>query len=1102
MPGGVRYLRFLAIALVMSLPGCGGGSGVGSSGGDRPPPLHSDFGILLSSGSLAVTQGDTSPPITLSVVASDGFSGSVSVTLEGIPAGITTNPVSPFTVTSGQPAPIIIGAASNATTGQFSISAQGTNGNLSHSATLGLTVQAGTPQNLSRSTFVRNDSVPAVDNPTGEPHRRHLVYDAAGQRFFVANRAMNRVDVVSTADSAIIASIDAPGAASVDLSPDGLTLWVGTALEQILAIDTTSLQVKKRYPIAGVTSAPGVVYDRPTEIAATASGGLLVRLTESSAAQSLLALWDPASNSFANLTSAAPAIFQNGLGVMARSADYTHLIVAANAGTGDAAVFGSSGNLLAGPQSLGAGAISSIAINADGSRFAAILGSGGNSQLLLFDSLFNPLGNYAAGDASGLLFSRDGQVLYVAESLGNGRVITALSGISLQQMGQIPDLNIEGVPSMIEDSDASQMLCGLSNRGISFLDASHFVELTAPAPSFAAAPVAEPAELPNAGGATVSIIGANFPSGASLRFGTQNAGNAVSVSTTQLQITSPASAASGPVNLTAYFSNNWIALGPAAFSFGPSIAEIIPNAGPNSGGSTIEIYGFGFGSDPGQVTVTIGGQAANVKSVDAFPSVGASLGLDASYPFSLERITVSAPAGTAGKADVSVNSPSGSATQTKSFQFLASSQTFADPSLYKFVLYDPSRQFVFLTATDHVGVFDLSAQVFRNPLQPPPNGPPPDAALRGLTLTPDGSQLVVADFGAQSVYLINPDGVANNGVKVPVGGVAGYLNSGPAKVAATSAQSVFVGLSGEGNSSEGCNGCLGQLNLIAAPPTFQTAPQADVTSIVGAPLLQADSTGDMVFLAFRTASGGPLASWSAVAPNSFQISAANDISSDLSAAADGSIFALRSNNALEIRGTDLTLFSTAAAAEVEQIPQRVAVPGITLHPTGALVYEPFLDGPPPTAPPATGIRGGIDIRDAHNGKLRLRIYLPEPFAMLNTDIDGLHGSFLTTDENGKRLFAITTSGFTVVQLASVPLGIGTLAPASGTSAGGVTVTIRGSGFESGMKAILGGKQASVTFKDMDTLTLVTPALAAGAQQLVLTNPDGETVSLDAAFETQ
>jgi hypothetical protein len=55
--------------------------------------------------------------------------------------------------------------------------------------------------------------------------------------------------------------------------------------------------------------------------------------------------------------------------------------------------------------------------------------------------------------------------------------------------------------------------------------------------------------------------------------------------------------------------------------------------------------------------------------------------------------------------------------------------------------------------------------------------------------------------------------------------------------------------------------------------------------------------------------------------------------------------------------------------------------------------------------------------------------------MLSTDVDGLHGSFLTVDENGQRLFALTTSGLSILQLSSVPLGIGTVTPAAGPSTG-------------------------------------------------------------------
>jgi hypothetical protein len=68
--------------------------------------------------------------------------------------------------------------------------------------------------------------------------------------------------------------------------------------------------------------------------------------------------------------------------------------------------------------------------------------------------------------------------------------------------------------------------------------------------------------------------------------------------------------------------------------------------------------------------------------------------------------------------------------------------------------------------------------------------------------------------------------------------------------------------------------------------------------------------------------------------------------------------------------------------------------------------------------------------------------------------------------------------------------------------GGTSITLRGSGFQTGTKVTIGGKSASVTFKDTNTLTVTTPALTTGAQQLVISNPDGETVSLDAAFLAQ
>jgi hypothetical protein len=123
-----------------------------------------------------------------------------------------------------------------------------------------------------------------------------------------------------------------------------------------------------------------------------------------------------------------------------------------------------------------------------------------------------------------------------------------------------------------------------------------------------------------------------------------------------------------------------------------------------------------------------------------------------------------------------------------------------------------------------------------------------------------------------------------------------------------------------------------------------------------------------------------------------------------------------------------------------------------------------------------------------------------------TDMDTLHGGFLTIDENGQRLFAITTldgtpqkASLTVVQLAAVPLAIGSLSASTVPVAGGASLTIRGSGFQPGIKLTIGGKSTTANFVDMNTVTATSPALSAGAQQIVLANASGETISLDAAL---
>ena len=694
-------------AVLLSLAtfsGCGGG---GASSAIQPPPPAPDFSLGLSADSVSVAQGATSSSVNLTVNSLNGFAGSVQITLASLPAGVTSNPASPFSVASGATTSIFFGATANAAIGNFNISAQGSSSGLSHSAPLTLTVQGAAAAPLPRTSFVRTDSTFSADAPFGEPHHRHIAYDPANQHVFVANRAMNRVEVFSTSSQTRLAQIAIPGASSADRSADGSTVWVGSILQQVFAIDTASLRLTSRHLLSGLTPLPGTIFNRPIEVLSLSNGKFLIRLRQPVSSQALLALWDPASNTLTDLTSAAPVIFQQGVGVLARSGDHSKVLVAANDSSGELAVFNGSGTIIAGPRTLGAGSISQVAANPDGSLLAAVLSSNGTTQLLLLDGMLNQIAVYTPATVHGAIFSRDGKSLYVCESLANASFVTVLDGHTAQQLGRVPDTWIQGVSSEIEDADESQLLFGISNRGVSFIDAAAPAAISSPAPVLALAPTLQPSEGPNAGGTSNTLTGQNFSGKAQIKLGTQLASGVSVASSTQILANSPPSVSNGAVNATAFFDNGWLALAPNAFSYGPQILQILPNAGANAGGDVVQIYGYGFGGDATKITVKIGGTNATVQKVESVTSIASSLGLDASYPFSLERITLQTPPGSSGKTDLVLAAPAGSATSPKAFQYLQSVQSYSKPAFNRFLLYDPQRQRLYLSNVDHIDVFDL-----------------------------------------------------------------------------------------------------------------------------------------------------------------------------------------------------------------------------------------------------------------------------------------------------------------------------------------------------------------------------------------------------------
>src|SRR5262249_12686028 len=100
------------------------------------PPAN--FMLSSSPNSLPVAQGSNSS-VAITVTPQNGFSGSVSLSASGLPAGVTAsfNPSSTATTST-----LTFAANASAATGTFTVTVKGANGSVTSSTTVSLTVTA------------------------------------------------------------------------------------------------------------------------------------------------------------------------------------------------------------------------------------------------------------------------------------------------------------------------------------------------------------------------------------------------------------------------------------------------------------------------------------------------------------------------------------------------------------------------------------------------------------------------------------------------------------------------------------------------------------------------------------------------------------------------------------------------------------------------------------------------------------------------------------------------------------------------------------------------------------------------------------------------
>jgi len=1158
--GLARLPLLLFIIVIFAAGGLLSSCGSGSGQSIPPPPPQPDFSLTVFHSSLPVEIQGVAQVNSIGIQSLNGFNGTVALSLQNLPVGVMVSPSASFTLTSGAQ-DLLFTASSAATAGTFTVTVNATSGSLAHSTTFNIVVAPAAsfyidlspsslslspasrstvtvtatpitgslpsdlifnvtfPQNATGLSFSSTDlttiatqfhidvaatvvaqpiqnyalSLSASSASTGQSTVTQLLvsvastfppitsltrstfyrsemgitgaaYDPIHRLVFAAAWQLNEVLVLSAADGSLKATIPFTEAFAVDVSPDGSTAYVTSLSANIAEIDTSLLQIRRI--IYGLLPPVGGFTNDASRPLAMSNGKVLI-------VGPSLYVWDPVAGTLQDSNAGQFGAF----GTVTRSSDHTKALISeADQGTRVAIydantetfnVFTTSDNdTTLNPLN--------VALNSDGSQIAAASADGQGVSFYNTQMQLQKTVTIAAGLNRGpdLAYSLDGQYLY-ALCLG---VATVFDASTKNIIGVVPDPMGQGQPYAIDETG---MIFSGNDLGLEFFDVSDPGFVRYPIPLFNGGVTPE---LLNTTGTTLATLGGSgFSSGDQYHvyFGaapasalTQAGTDLSFISSNQLQATATAGNQPGVVNVTLTRSDGWAQIAPYAASFGPHIMMIDGNSGPSQGGSTIVIYGYGLGGSNTQVT--IGGASATVSQYIA-PGAGSP-----GSPMNLLYVTT--PSGTPGPADVTVSTPSGSDTLSGGFQYLAASDTYAKAGLLSHILYDQPRQLLYASNTtqNRIEVFSLASKSFASPI-PVGSGP------LGIAMTADGSTLAVVNAGDGTVSLINLNSgattatypVLTSGDKDSICGGVAY------EVTPAGPHGMIVAVDCV-NLEE--NGYVHYVNLTNGSLDCSSLPQCDGSGNLQygfqPKMLTSSPDGKIVAMADTVVPG--------YANGGGQLTVLNLNTNTLSqgGGTDGDV-AFDNDGNLIAGGYGIydSLVNTVA------VPQDIGylgagglslgtLVGERLDPSGSLLFVPQQTIFAPTR--------GIDVFDVHRQRLAMRIALP-------VTIPAGAMSSMAIDETGTKLFVLTQSGITLVQLQALPLSIGSVTPAQASV--GSQITIRGSGFTTASTVKIGSASAISTFVDPSTLHVIVPSLSPGPARVTVSNL-AASYSLDASFAVQ
>lgn len=1022
------------------------------------------FSVSVNSTELSFSQGSSANTLVgLSLTSSGNANYDVEFSVGGLPAGVqATFAANPFNASQAATSLTFTASSTSglANYASITVTATRTADGVQESAQLQMNVTppVGTLPPI-RTDFVRMDGTPSA-----------AVYDPVHQVVYASNPQWNRVDVISPVTHQIVNSVPAPNPTGMDMSLDGTQLIVASNVQQIVSINTASLQVVNRTNVTPIVQG-GASYAIPDLLVNTSNGTALVGMTlNSSPPAYYLEQWNPANGTFTPRSAPGITAFINQL---VRTGDGAKALVVDYGTDVNMAVYDAASDSFSVSGQSPVGQVFGIAGSPTAHQFAVV----GPFGVAFVDSNLSTLGTSALGGFFyGMQYSPDGTKLYVTSSpyvapcgpfypvlLTYDTTTFALVGVAPAfQSGQ--EYCTPYQMATPQAADSSGIVYSAFSHGLVLDDATNLQDLlnlpvSPPFPSFGFAD-----EAPLNTSLATGLGDQAFDVLPDVWFGNARGTNIGFTAGPSVSVTAPASATTGLVNVKAVLPDGWFSLAPQVFSYGSQILFLGGNAGSPQGGESLTLIGYGLVGNNGTATVTIGGQPAKVTAATKYVDFNDS-GYNASYPFGdMDEVLVVVPPGAPGAADVTVTSTAGTATLSGAFNYVPSVADYSSADTFTFVLFDSQRNSVYLNAGDHIDVFSAATGQFLAPIIPPTISG--TKQLRGMALTPDHSKLLVANWSDLSLAIINPDSPSSSTAVqiVPSGSPNG---AGPYAVAATSTGEAFITTGSAGTAP------VYVLNL----STLQVTTPFNSLFGIGGSDLWASASGAYVLM------GGAL--WSAATNQwTFGLTLQN---TSHAASGDGYWFA-----------SDYTRLDARMIQHMQaQVPEFFSalltsptLPGEKMHASGSLLYTPVPLGD------GSVESNGVDITDTNRGAWLGQILLSE-------QIEGSPvQSTMDYDETGNRLFLITNKGLTVVQLDNPPVSIGYLNPPTGSTAGGTRVTIRGSGFESGATVSFAGTAATTTFINSSTLTVVTPPGSAGGARVLIQNPDGTSYSLDAGFVYQ